>query len=129
MALRWVDDDAPILDVPAQRRHFYRQVEQRLHAHDPNAQPHIEAELRAWLDDVASGRADYASVERSAGDDWTGFARQAIYDATQSWDASRWWCGLLLMRLAITHSARFMAYKPGEPGSEISTAYFLDRRA
>jgi hypothetical protein len=59
----------------------------------------------------------------------TGLARQAIYDATDNWDFSRWWCGLLLMRLAIAHPARFMAYKPGDPGSEISTAYFLDRRS
>jgi len=33
------------------------------------------------------------------------------------------------MKLAIEHQNRFMGYKPGEPGSEISTAYFLDRRS
>ena len=129
MALRWVDDDTPVRDLPRQRQEFYRQIEQAIRAHDPSAQARIEAELRVWLDDVSSGRADYASVERNARADWNGFERQAIYDASQNWDFSRWWCGLLLMRLAIAHTEPFMGYKPGEPGSEVSTAYFLDRRA
>jgi hypothetical protein len=128
MSLRWVDDNSAVLSLPAHRQTFFQQVEQRLRAYDPGAQGRIEAELRAWLDDVSSGRADYASVERNAGADWNGYERQAIYDATQNWDFSRWWCGLLLMQLAITHPAAFMCYKPGDPGSEISTAYFLDRR-
>jgi hypothetical protein len=129
MALRWTNDDAPVLDLPRQRQQFYLHIEQVLRAHDPAAQARIEAELRVWLDDVSSGRADCASVEQNAGADWTGFERQAIYDATQNWDFSRWWCGLLLMRLAVAHPDPFMAYKPGDPGSDISTAYFLDRRA
>ncbi|MGH7137355.1 MAG: hypothetical protein ACREHD_16550 [Pirellulales bacterium] len=128
MSLRWADDKAPVPSIPPQRLPFYQQVEARLRAYDPAAQQRIEAELRAWLDDVCTGIADYASVERNAGADWNGFERQAIYDVTQNWDHSRWWCGLLLMKLAIEHRDGFMGYKPGDPGSEISTAYFFDHR-
>src|SRR5262245_28930115 len=101
MSLRWVDDDTLVLDVPSRRRSFYRQIEQRLHNYDPEALVRIARELLPWLDDVSSGRADFASVERNAGADWSGFERQALYEATQDFDFSRWWCGLLLMKLAI----------------------------
>jgi hypothetical protein len=116
------------LDIPGNRRWFYRQIEDRLRSYDPGAQARIEDELRTWLDDVSSGRDDYTSVKRNALGDWDGFERMAIYDATHSFNFSRWWCGLLLMKLAIAHSAPFMCYKPEDPGSEISTAYFLDPR-
>lgn len=128
MSLRWVDDNMPVLSLPAHRQAFYQQIEQILRNYDSGAQARIEAELRTWLDDVSNRRADYASVERNAGADWNGFERQVIYDATQDWNFSRWWCGLLLMRLAIAHPNAFICYKPGEPDSEMSTAYFLDPR-
>lgn len=129
MTLRWVDDDENVTETPSHRAAFYRQIEKIIRQHDATVQVRIENELRAWLDEVSSGNADYASVHRNAGSDWNGYERQAIYDATQDWNQSRWWCGLLLMKLAIEHNDRFVGYKPGDPDSEVSTAYFLDRRS
>ena len=128
MTLRWVDDDEIAVDTPSNRKEFYRKIKEKIARENPEAQERIENEIRAWLDNVSRGIADYASVQRDAGADWTGFERQTIYDATENWNYSRWWCGLLLMELAIAHPKRFMGYKPRDPGSEISTAYFLDRR-
>ena len=129
MTLRWVDDDEPVFDIPANRHAFYRRIEQAIHDLDPAAPSRVKQELTAWLDDVAARVADYASVQRNAGADWTPHERQAIFEATSDWNESRWWCGLLLMKLAIEHATPFMAYRPGDPDSEIAIAYFLDLRS
>ena len=129
MSLRWVDEDEPVKALPSRRRQFYERIEEQIREYDPDALRRIESELVTWLDDVSTGASDYASVKRNAGADWTGFERQTIYDVTENWDHSRWWCGLLLMKLAINHPDPFVGYRPGDPGSEVSTAYFLDRRA
>ena len=128
MTLRWVDDNELVNAIPGNRRKFYREIEQSIRNLDPEALERMNLEIAGWLDDVVDGRADYASVKRNAGADWTGHERQAIFNATQDWNQSRWWCGLLLMKVAIEHPRRFICYKPDDPDSEIAIAYFLDPR-
>ena len=128
MTLRWVDNNELVEDIPGNRQQFYLEIEQSIRNLDPEALLRIKHEIAEWLDDIVHDRADYASVQRNAGADWEGHERQTIYDATQDWNRSRWWCGLVLMKVAIEHSRQFMAYRPGDSDSEIAIAYFLDRR-
>ena len=128
MTLRWADNDELVDDIPGNRQQFYQRIEQSIHNLDPEALERMKREIAGWLHDVVDGRADYASVKRNAGADWTGHERQAIFDATQDWNRSRWWCGLYLMKAAIEHPRQFMGYRPGDPDSEIAIAYFLDPR-
>ena len=129
MTLRWVEDDEPVIDIPASRRRFFRQVERAIHDLDPEALARVRHEISVWLDDVAARVSDHASVKDNAGADWSPYERQVIFDATEDWNFSRWWCGLLLMKLAMEHPSPFMAYRPGDPDSEIAIAYFLDPRS
>ena len=129
MTLRWVEDDEPVTDIPANRQWFFRQVERAINDLDPEALARVRPEISAWLDDVAARVTDHASVKQNACKDWNPYERQVIFNATENWDFSRWWCGLLLMKLAIEHPTPFMAYRPGDPDSEIAIAYFLDSRS
>jgi len=82
MTLRWVDDDEDVTEIPPHRTAFYRQIEEMIREYDSTAQARIENELQAWLDDVSRANSDYSSVQRNAGSDWSGYERQAIYEAT-----------------------------------------------
>ncbi len=82
------------------------------------------------LQEVATGQRDALKVDdikSPCGPEffWECTPFQAIHDATDNWDDSRWFAGLMLMQSAIDHPERFFAYKAED---ESATVYFRDNR-
>lgn len=123
MALRWIDSDHQVLNIPQERRHFYDTISRHIHNLDPNAHNAIIQEICTHFQALPDDAHDFISVPRMAPGTWIGTPLQVIHDATNDDDLAKWWLGLLVMNTAIKYHQHLTAYKPG---SEDAIEYRLD---
>lgn len=124
MSFRWFDESQPQVQLTARRQAFYDKCAAEVEAHAPGS---IEQMTRYWhaqLREVIDGQRDGVKVD-TLGRDWNGTPFQAIYDALDDWNESRWFAGVLLMKSVIEHGGRFCAYKAEK---ESAIVYFKDNR-
>lgn len=124
MAFRWFDENGPQIVLAAERQAFYDKRAAAIEAHAPGS---IEQMVRYWqvqLREVIDGNRDGVKVD-ALGSDWNGTPFQAIFDALDDWNESRWFAGILLMKTVMEHNGRFCAYKAEK---ESAIVYFRDNR-